>query len=156
MIRIEPMTAEHIEQIHQLEKLCFPEDAWVMSAFKMELENSFSTYIVAWKNGVVLGYAGMHHMLDEAEIVNIAVSPGFRGQKIGNRLMQGLMARALELDITAITLEVRASNSPAINLYQNYGFIPISIRTNYYKKPLEDAIVMQKINSATEADHEKT
>jgi len=156
MIRIEPMTAEHIEQIHQLEKLCFPEDAWSMSTFKMELENSFSTYIVACENSVVLGYAGMHHVLDEAEIVNIAVSPNFRGQKIGNQLMQGLMTGILELGITAITLEVRASNSHAISLYQNYGFMPISIRTNYYRKPLEDAIVMQKINSATEADHEKT
>ncbi|MCL2236258.1 MAG: ribosomal protein S18-alanine N-acetyltransferase [Defluviitaleaceae bacterium] len=154
MIRIEPMTAEHIEQIYRIENLCFPKDPWSISTFELELGVSYATYIVATENGAVLGYAGMHHVLDVAEIVNIGVDPDFRGQKNGSKLIYELETRALKLGVTTINLDVRASNTAAIKLYKNHGFTPIAARKNYYRKPVEDAIVMQKIFSATEANHD--
>lgn len=146
MIKVKPMTIEHIKKIHQIEELSFPEDPWPLPAFEMELKNPNAIYMVACKNGVVLGYAGMHHIMDVAEIVNMAVSPSFRGQKIGNQLMEGLLTRAFDLGVTTISLEVRQTNYNAIKLYQNHGFTAIATRYNYYKKPSENAIVMQKIS----------
>ena len=154
MIRIEPMTAEHIEQIHRIENLCFPEDAWSTSAFELELGVPHATYIVAVESNAVLGYAGMHHVLDVAEIVNIGVDPDFRGRKIGSQLLDELEVQALKLGVATINLDVRASNDHAIKLYQNHGFKPVALRENYYRKPVENAIVMQKIFYATEADHD--
>ena len=90
----------------------------------------------------VLGYANFLHVLDEGDIGNVAVAPEFRRQGVADALLEALCARAAALDLAFLTLEVRASNAPAIALYRKHGFQTVGQRRNYYQKPDEDALLM--------------
>ena len=90
----------------------------------------------------VLGYANFLHVLDEGDIGNVAVAPEFRRQGVADALLEALCARAAALNLAFLTLEVRASNAPAIALYRKHGFQAVGQRRNYYQKPDEDALLM--------------
>ena len=90
----------------------------------------------------VLGYANFLHVLDEGDIGNVAVAPEHRRQGIADALLDALCARAAALNLAFLTLEVRASNAPAIALYRKHGFQTVGQRRNYYQKPDEDALLM--------------
>ena len=81
-------------------------------------------------------------MLDEGYISNVAVHPDARRQGIGDALIDALAAKAAELELAFLTLEVRESNAPAIALYAKHGFHPVGKRKNYYDAPKEDAVLM--------------
>jgi ribosomal-protein-alanine N-acetyltransferase len=87
-----------------------------------------------------MGYLFVTQVMDTADIGNIAVSPEFRRQGIASLLLDTAL-NGMDADVF---LEVRHSNTPAIALYEKYGFQPIGIRKNYYDNPREDAILMQK------------
>ena len=93
-------------------------------------------FLIASAEETVLGYANFLHVLDEGDIGNVAVAPEYRRQGIA------LCARAAALDLAFLTLEVRASNAPAIALYRKHGFQAVGQRRNYYQKPDEDALLM--------------
>ena len=94
--------------------------------------------------GAVLGYVGMMHVLDEGYISNVAVAPAYRRQGVAGTLISALTARAEELGLAFVTLEVRAGNEPAKALYAKHGFVPVGRRKNYYDLPKEDAILMTR------------
>ena len=77
-------------------------------------------------------------------MMNIAVHPDFRRQGIAERLVDTLIRELRKLDSRCLTLEVRASNEPAKNLYEKLGFVQIGKRPNYYRNPKEDALIMRK------------
>ena len=87
-------------------------------------------------------FADFLHVLDEGDIGNVAVAPEHRRQGIADALLDALCARAAALDLAFLTLEVRASNAPAIALYRKHGFQTVGQRRNYYQKPDEDALLM--------------
>ena len=76
--------------------------------------------------------------------MNLAVRPEARRQGLGRRLMEALWARLMELGDESLTLEVRASNTPAIALYEGLGFVQVGRRPRYYEKPREDALILRK------------
>ena len=76
--------------------------------------------------------------------MNVAVSPAYRRQGIGESLMVALMEALKERGIESLTLEVRASNEGAIALYDRLGFQQVGRRPNYYTDPREDALIMRK------------
>ncbi len=132
------MEAAHIPQIAALERLCFSEP-WSERSLLEETENPAAYFIVAVEDGAVRGYAGMHTVLGESYVDNIAVFPAYRGRGIGRALTQALIARARAADGAFITLEVRASNRAAIALYTALGFEKVGVRPNFYMAPREDA-----------------
>ena len=142
-INIEPMTHQNVAQVHTIEKECFA-IPWRYSTFEMELSNPMAIYIVAVIGGEAVGFAGMHHVLDEGHITNIAVLEKYRGQGIGDALVKRLCDIAVEKNITGLVLEVRMGNAPAQRLYGKHGFTFAGIRKNYYSDTKEDAIVMWK------------
>ena len=81
-------------------------------------------------------------MLDEWEIVNVAVDPAFRREHLGSRLLEAVLQEARAQGAKQIFLEVREGNAPARGLYEKYGFRPIARRKHYYDHPVENAIVM--------------
>ena len=89
----------------------------------------------------VLGYGGMHTVLGESYVDNIAVFPEFRGHGVGRTLMAALIEKARENGGVFITLEVRASNLPAIAMYRSLGFTEAGVRRNFYTEPREDALI---------------
>lgn len=138
---IVPMTAEHIPRIAALERRCFS-DPWSENALREELFNDTASFLAAVaEDGTVVGYAGMHCVLDEGYIANIAVAPEYRRQGVAGELL-GVFLRFGRANLGFLTLEVRASNEPAISLYRKFGFREAGRRKNYYTAPQEDAILM--------------
>ncbi len=142
-VSIEKMNETHIPSIMEIESVSFGKYHWSENAFRTELNNNLAHYFVALdENKNLLGYCGFWDILEEGHITTFAVREEFRGQKIAAQMMLYIFEKAKELNIKWFTLEVRASNLPAINLYQKYGFETIGEREKYYQDNNEDALIM--------------
>lgn len=143
MIEIIPMQFEHIDAVAKIEA-----DsniiAWSKKSLLDDFNKDYSIYFVAVENGVVFGYCGMYHIIDEGHITNIVVECEHRNMGIGSKFMQKLIEIAVSRKIVAITLEVRISNIIAQKLYTKFGFKIEGFRKNYYSDTHEDAIIMWK------------
>ncbi len=142
-MNILPMTAAHIALIAALEQVCFS-DPWPEAAVESELTNPLSLWLVAVEEGQVAGYVGSQSVLGEADMMNVAVSPEFRRRGVARALLLALERRLAENAVHSLTLEVRASNEPAISLYHSLGYVQVGRRPNYYHKPREDALILRK------------
>ena len=143
MIRYIKMEESHVCQVAELEKLCFS-DPWSENSVRSELTNPLSLWIVALDGEQVVGYVGSQSVLGESDMMNIAVSTDHRGRGIATELVQVLIAQLRQNGNYQLTLEVRASNVPAINLYNKLGFVQVGRRPNYYRNPKEDALILRK------------
>lgn len=99
-------------------------------------------FLVAERDGQAVGYVGCQTVLDEGYITNVAVSPDCRRQGIARTLIAELTAQARTAELAFVTLEARASNAPAIALYEGAGFVRVGVRKNFYTAPTEDAVLM--------------
>ena len=143
MMKIVTMTSEHVTQIAALEKLCFS-DPWSEASVASELDNPLSKWFVAVQEDRVLGYVGSQSVLDSADMMNIAVHPEHRRKGIAEALIAALTEALRSGGIQSLMLEVRASNAPAISLYEKLGFAMAGRRPNYYRNPREDALILRK------------
>lgn len=167
--RIEDMQLDDIDEVMSIEHRSFS-SPWSARAYRYELtSNSFSQFIVVRRSipetqvadkvhggplrrwlgmsrqqvkSPVLGYAGLWLLADEAHISTIAVIPEWRGQGLGEFLLVALIERSLVIQAEVVTLEVRASNRVAQNLYRKYQFQTVGLRRAYYQDNQEDALVM--------------
>ena len=138
------MEPEHLAQIAALEVACFS-DPWPESVLVHELQNPLSLWLCAVDGDTVAGYIGSQTVLGESDMMNIAVHPDYRRRGIGRALVLALCAAVKKHMIaSALTLEVRDSNVPAIALYESLGFAQIGLRKNYYQHPKEDARILRK------------
>ena len=142
-MRIETMNAAHVAQIAQLEKICFS-DPWSERSIASELDNQLAFWLVATEGETVAGYIGSQTVMDETDMMNVAVHPDFRRQGIAEALIHSLVEQLKAMGSHCLTLEVRASNAPAIALYEKLGFSEIGRRKNYYRNPREDALILRK------------
>ena len=90
------------------------------------------------------GLTAAYCLLKETDMMNIAVDPDYRRQGIAEKLCLALVEALKEKGNHCLTLEVRASNAPAIALYEKLGFTQVGLRKNYYHKPKEDALILRK------------
>ena len=142
-MRLQTMNASHVAQIAELEKLCFS-DPWSENSIASELDNKLAYWLVAAEGETVVGYIGSQTVMDETDMMNVAVHPDFRRRGIAEALVSGLVAQLKAMGSRSLTLEVRASNDPAIALYDKLGFSEIGRRKNYYRNPREDALILRK------------
>lgn len=150
-VHIVPMTADHLDEVAELERLCFT-DPWSRNMLAEELDNALSAFLTALDgSGRVVGYAGLQVILDEGYITNVAVRPECRRQGVAGKLLQVFLDFAKGNRLAFLTLEVRASNYDAIALYGSRGFRSAGRRRNYYEHPKEDAIIMTRRFSETAA-----
>ena len=133
--------ARHLPQVQRLEQRCFSVP-WTEAQLRAQLPDDRHVFLVAERGDEVLGYVGLMHVLDEGYISNVAVSPDCRRQGIGAALIAELTRRAGRLELAFLTLEARASNAPAIRLYEKMGFRQVGRRKRYYQRPEEDAVLM--------------
>ena len=139
-----PMTSEHLDQVAEIERLCFS-DPWSRRMLSEHLENECAATLVALGlDGTVLGYAGLLVVLDEGYITNVAVRPDYRRQGIAGELLGVFQRFAEGKQLAFLTLEVRESNAPARALYTKYGYKEVGVRKNYYDHPKENAILMTR------------
>ncbi len=137
------MNESHISKIAELEKACFS-DPWSERSIASELENELSLWLVYEENGAVLGYIGSQSVPPESDMMNLAVLPEARKQGVAKALVSELMRLLHSRGMESLTLEVRASNAPAIGLYTKFGFMQIGRRPRYYVNQTEDALIMRK------------
>lgn len=145
-IIVRKMIEEDIDIILEIEKEAFT-TPWSREAFLTEIkENLLAYYLIAEVNGKVTGYGGIWLILNEGHITNIAVKEEYKGNGIGNSILEGLICYCMKNSIDNMTLEVRESNVIAQNLYRKYGFVSSGKRPNYYSDDGEDAIIMWRTN----------
>lgn len=142
-MEIRNMNQADILQIAELEKQCFSAP-WSVSAFQYELKNPLSLWLVAVESDQVLGYVGTQTVMDESDMMNIAVIPEVRRKGIAEKLILQLCENLIERGSHSLSLEVRVSNEPAISLYQKLGFVEVGRRPGYYRDPREDAYILRK------------
>ena len=142
--RVIPMTAELLPQIAELEQACFSVP-WSEQMLAEALDNPLASFIVAMgDNGQVLGYAGLMVVAGEGYIDNVAVREEYRRQGIAQDLLDVFLRFGAAHGLRFLSLEVRASNEPAKQLYMKHGFVQVGRRKGYYDLPKEDAIIMTR------------
>ena len=140
---ITTMTQAHVFQVAELEKRCFS-DPWSEKSVSSELDNPLSLWLVALEEESLAGYVGSQTVLDETDMMNIAVHPDYRRCGVAQKLVEELVIALEQRGSRCLTLEVRASNEPARKLYEKLGFQQVGLRKNYYRNPREDALILRK------------
>ena len=136
----EKLTLAHLSQIAELEKVCFA-DPWSEKALEI-LVTDEAYGAVCLENGRAMAYGSILWGVDEGQIINVATHPDARRRGMGAVVLEHLIATATTRGCEQLSLEVRISNTPAIALYERYGFLKMGLRRGFYKHPTEDAYVM--------------
>ena len=139
------MREEDLDQVLAIEEQCFTQP-WSRESMLRELRENrqMAHYIVACENNQVIGYGGYWQVFDEAHITNVAVAEAWRRQGVARDILAAMEREYPARGILYATLEVRISNQAARALYVQNGFTEAGVRSKYYEKPREDAVIMWK------------
>lgn len=138
------MVQEDADGVARVEAACMPVP-WSRQSFWEEASHTDAYYLIARdvdRDNLIVAYAGCWVLANEGHITNVAVDPDYQGQGLGRRLMNELTSRVKALGVDSMTLEVRHSNTVAINLYTSLGFRSVGQRPKYYTNPVEAAEIM--------------
>ncbi len=136
------LSAADISSAAQIENACFSAP-WSEKTLLSELQNPLNKFFGAFNENSLAGYIGFQTVLEETSVFNVAVLPEFRRNGIGKALVEKLICEAKKAGSKVVFLEVRASNLPAINLYEKEGFVFFGLRKNYYENPKENALILR-------------
>lgn len=140
---VEPLRRRHLPGVMPIERASYPRP-WTVGVLHSEIEmmqRGERHYLVARDGNEIVGYGGLMFVIDDAHLTNIAVTPERQRQGIATRMLAELAWAAIDRGCSALTLEVRVSNTGAQALYRAFGFVPAGVRKRYYEN-VEDAIVM--------------
>jgi ribosomal-protein-alanine N-acetyltransferase len=146
---IECMQEEDLKEVVEIEEVSGL-NRWGYDAYRRELlKNPNSIMLVArYTAGSVsvrnvVGFLAGWTVADELHVNNIAAHPNFRRMGIGSKLLESAIEEGKRRGAAFVMLEVRASNRPAQSLYKKFGFKYVGRRSDYYRSPTEDAMVMK-------------
>ena len=143
-VSIAVVTPHDLTAIAEIERVAFS-DPWSEKSFRDALAHPAIYFAAARSDDdAVLGYVVAWFVADEGEIANLAVAPAGWGSGIGRVLLDAALAEAKQRRIESVYLEVRDSNVRARRLYQSRGFEEVGRRAKYYRRPVEDAIVLRR------------
>jgi len=134
---------DELKKIAEIESKCIP-DGWSLKAFEDWFEEKKTVVFAAVCNGEMIGFANGSWVIDEGELLNIAVLEKYRRQGLAEILLKTLEDFFTEKDITVIYLEVREKNQSALSFYEKNGFIKNGFRKNYYRNPNDNGVLMMK------------
>jgi ribosomal-protein-alanine N-acetyltransferase len=137
------MTPTDVPAVAELERVFFGPSAWSEAMVAGELHASGRWYLAAVEDGEVLGYAGLWFDGDVTQVMTIGVAPAVQRQGIGSALLTALIRRSRELGASAVLLEVRVDNAPALAMYERFGFTLLARRRRYYQPEDVDAWTMR-------------
>jgi len=153
-VRVREMTEEDAEAVYSINIRSFPRDAWSRDAIRREFRLPYSVRFVLEKDGLVVGYAFVWLIREEAFIMTIAVDPEHRGKGLGRFFLQEIIRR-MSPRARVFTLDVRKSNLPAIKLYRSLGFTVVRERPRFYSDG-ENALVMElRVDKIEENERDK-
>lgn len=140
-VSIGEITKNDAPRVAQIEKECFsvPFSEDDISSY---IESPIWHFLVARDGDCILGYISFTVILDECQIVNVAVTNSARGRGIGSQIITHFLSYIKEKGVGSVYLEVRESNAPAIGLYKKFGFLEVGVSKNHYSKPTENALLM--------------
>jgi ribosomal-protein-alanine N-acetyltransferase len=141
MAEIREMTLDDLEEVMEIERESFSVP-WTETGFFTFLLRQDTLFLVAEEGGRIAGYCGAVLVPDEGDVTNVAVAGKCRGRGIGKQLVRELAERSAAQGVRKLYLEVRASNTRALELYRGQGFVQTGIRKSYYEDPVEDAVLM--------------
>ena len=142
-MEIKELTIAHAQAVYEVLSASFS-SPWSVETITALLQSENAVCFGVFEGEALVGYAALEWVLDEGSLTDIAVLPSFRRKGIAKLLMSELVAKAQIKKLQFVTLEVRQSNTPAISLYESYGFERVGKRPSYYRSPVEDAILMTK------------
>jgi len=143
IVKIRRLTSNDIDSVIKIEEASYGAHHWSKESFLNEISNELAKYYALHNSeGILAGYAGCWHILEEAHITTIAVAPNYRGKRYGSALLHRIIDDCYLAKIKYITLEVRVSNAAAVDLYEKYGFTSFGTRKGYYQDNNEDALIM--------------
>ncbi len=138
-----PATKSHLPSIVRIERESFT-DPWAEEAFVGMIDSPLAICSVALSaDGGVIGYTAATSAWEDGEILSVAVENAARGKGIGGQLLDAAIFALKEQLVARVFLEVRESNAAAIALYKSRGFAQMSVRKSYYRRPVENALVMR-------------
>ena len=141
-VHLKKLVPDDIPELVSIEQECFS-DPWSERLLSALLESAFDeTWVLRLEDGTAAGYINLRFLAGERELMRIAVRPECRGRGYSRKMMEQMVKSAEEKQVHDMTLEVRAGNLTAINLYKSYGFRKEAVRKNYYHDPDEDAFIM--------------
>jgi ribosomal-protein-alanine N-acetyltransferase len=136
----ENLGPESVREVMEIERACFAYH-WTEEQFLLGLERG-AYFIVGWRcHGVLVAYLAFSMIADEMEILNLAVLPEFRRRGIARRLLDAVLHISRRRGMKKGFLDVKESNTPAISLYEDYGFVQVGRRKRYYPDTKEDALL---------------
>lgn len=141
-ICIVPLELRLVKDIARLEALCFSEpwsEEGILEAYRLGTK-----FFIAENSKQLMGYIGIKAVIDEGYITNVAVYPQYRGIGVATALINKVFDFAKEKGLSFVSLEVRASNTAAVSLYEKTGFKEEGRRKDFYRLPREDALIMTK------------
>ncbi|MCE9559662.1 MAG: ribosomal protein S18-alanine N-acetyltransferase [Armatimonadetes bacterium] len=140
-LRLVPLKEGYIPAILDIEQVVNGAP-WSYKSFTNELDHDHGIFKVAILDAIVVGYAALWLLVDEAHITTVAIAPDYQRRGIGRLLTIEILNEARDRGMLSATLEVRAGNEAAISLYENLGFKNVAVRKGYYPDNREDAVVM--------------
>jgi [ribosomal protein S18]-alanine N-acetyltransferase len=147
-LTIKPISVDEIDSIVVLDRLCFG-GLWSIDSYRRELTNDNSHFLgvsidraLEPDTSGIIGFGCFWAILDEAHITLLGVHPQYQRQGLGTLLLTALLDKARSIDMARATLEVRATNQGAIDLYERFGFQTVGRRKKYYQDTGEDGIIM--------------
>jgi ribosomal-protein-alanine N-acetyltransferase len=146
--RLRRMHSQDLDAVHAMEELIFP-TPWSLNSYKFELEQNTASQqwiIEAAQDGAnweLAAYTVCWMLGDEVHVANLAVAPAYRRLGLARSLLGYVLTRATREGMHSATLEVRAGNRAAQDLYTSFGFETVATRKAYYKDNQEDALLMQ-------------
>jgi len=144
MFLVKPCKEKSLEEVWEVEREIFGDEAWSYSLLLSEFRNRFSLFLVGLplKRELIAGYLIGRLVRDEAELLRIGVRKEFQKKGLGKALVREFFSICEKKGIRSIFLEVRETNNRAISFYESLGFQKVAKRSFYYRK--EDAILMKK------------
>jgi ribosomal-protein-alanine N-acetyltransferase len=136
-----------VDRVSEIEKDAFS-DPWSRASFeRLVAENDPRVLfdVACFEDGTVVGYLVAWFIMDEGEIANLAVAHGARSRGVGTLLLDTAITAARRREVGTIYLEVRDSNAAARALYASHGFQELGRRRRYYRRPVEDALVLRLV-----------
>lgn len=138
--KIRSLCVDDLDAVQAIEQQSYPHP-WTAAQFVQEIENPVSTVNLLWVGERLAGYICYWLIAGELQVLNVATAGDFRRQGVAGLLLENTIDNCLGHGLEKAWLEVRASNSGAINLYRQHGFVADVIRSRYYRDG-EDALMM--------------
>ena len=141
-VEIRKMRLEDVEAVVDIETEAFS-SPWRKETFAGLIDRpSLEVLVMEHADEGVIGYAVLWCILEQGELANVAITPRMRGKGLGSRLLDRVLEVARRRGVEAVYLEVRTSNTRALDLYRRFGFSDVGVRKGYYDHPKEDARIL--------------